>query len=832
MLDKIIKGSLPVALIITIASTVWPNGPLSILNQFSMIVSSVLVYSIGWWISGFVYKKDAEYSLARHIGLAALFAVPILAIVFAPSFLYPYIVGKGFIFRFLSIIAFVSFIYLGFTDDRFRPRITPFVAAFTLFLICMGLSTIFSIDPGRSFWSNYERMDGYINMLALFALLMPATTLRLKELEWAKLFKIHVVVASIISLVGIFQYVIGALSLKGFASLPILSLCLSQGSACRVDSTLGNSIYLGIYAALTFWLIIYAIFVKRAKGNLLPILAGVHLLAVYFSGTRGVWAGMALGLVVLLVSKYWFDGNKKAVAAVIFAGILFVGSFGSFVIYANKNGIAQNLAIVTRFSSTNTLFARWNIWKTSLISWQQKPIIGWGQENFIHAFNLNYNPAMYGQETYFDHPHNTYLGWLVFGGLLGFLAFIFLLLMSIYGVIKSNHHNEEKNDLTIPIILALFTTYFAHIFFVFDNLTSIVLFLLVSVYFGSHFSYGVLNIPQIPEKFKGFFKYGMIVVGILLVNSIVYKPSYANLTTIEAMTYQQRNQGKSPIDILNGTKAMYEKAINMDTLGTYEIREFYLQKSLEFIGLIPQVTDESIKQAIVGVAESAHTSFQTQIKDNPFDHRARFMLGLYYLNIRRYDEAVATLSEALRLAPNKQIALIYLAKAYLLKGDVGNAATYYERAISITPRNIAGYNQIRLEYIQVLMLAGQDAKALPIIRDMIPTVSKEDFNTLVSQMMQVFTNRKDLNGIVKLLNDALVLDPSNENFVLWLAQAYVASGDYNKASFTINKLSTTNPDLVNQFNNQLAGYIEGLKQQAQADADAKAAAIKEAKGKK
>ena len=92
------------------------------------------------------------------------------------------------------------------------------------------------------------------------------------------------------------------------------------------------------------------------------------------------------------------------------------------------------------------------------------------------------------------------------------------------------------------------------------------------------------------------------------------------------MTYQQRNQGKSPIDILNGTKDMYEKAINMDTLGTYEIREFYLQKSLEFIGLIPQVTDENIKQAIVGVAESAHTSFQTQIKDNPFDHRARFML--------------------------------------------------------------------------------------------------------------------------------------------------------------------------------------------------------------
>jgi hypothetical protein len=110
--------------------------------------------------------------------------------------------------------------------------------------------------------------------------------------------------------------------LKNLSALPILGLCFSQGAGCRVDSTLGNSIYLGIYAALTFWLIIFAIFGKKVKGNLLIVLAAINLLAVYFSGTRGVMLGMFLGLIVLVVSKYWFDGNKKAVAATILAGVL------------------------------------------------------------------------------------------------------------------------------------------------------------------------------------------------------------------------------------------------------------------------------------------------------------------------------------------------------------------------------------------------------------------------------------------------------------------------------------------------------------------------------
>jgi predicted Zn-dependent protease len=116
------------------------------------------------------------------------------------------------------------------------------------------------------------------------------------------------------------------------------------------------------------------------------------------------------------------------------------------------------------------------------------------------------------------------------------------------------------------------------------------------------------------------------------------------------------------------------------------------------------------------------------------------------------------------------------------------------------------------------MLSNQDEKALAVIKDLIPTASRDDFNTLVLQITQVYTQRKDLAGIVKLLKDANTIDPTNQNFVLWLAQAYVAVGDYNNAAFTINKLSTSNPEVVAQFNQQLNAYVDEMnkKQQSQA----------------
>lgn len=112
-----------------------------------------------------------------------------------------------------------------------------------------------------------------------------------------------------------------------------------------------------------------------------------------------------------------------------------------------------------------------------------------------------------------------------------------------------------------------------------------------------------------------------------------------------------------------------------------------------------------------------------------------------------------------------------MAKAHLLKGDIANAAKYYEKAISVTPGNIAGYNQLRLEYIQVLVLASQDERARDIIKDLSPVTTAAEFEALTAQIAQVLSSRTDRrNGLIKTLGEAVVANPQNQNLIFWLAE--------------------------------------------------------------
>ena len=67
-----------------------------------------------------------------------------------------------------------------------------------------------------------------------------------------------------------------------------------------------------------------------------------------------------------------------------------------------------------------------------LKGFQEKPILGWGQDGFNYVFNKYYDPAMYGQESWFDRAHNAPLDFLVAGGILGFLSYFGLFFSVLY----------------------------------------------------------------------------------------------------------------------------------------------------------------------------------------------------------------------------------------------------------------------------------------------------------------------------------------------------------------------------------------------------------------
>jgi serine/threonine protein kinase/Tfp pilus assembly protein PilF len=90
------------------------------------------------------------------------------------------------------------------------------------------------------------------------------------------------------------------------------------------------------------------------------------------------------------------------------------------------------------------------------------------------------------------------------------------------------------------------------------------------------------------------------------------------------------------------------------------------------------------------------------VKLNPRLSQAHQFLGGAYSTLGRYDEAIASISEAVRLEPNNAGAHGSLARAYWLgKGMVEEAIVELEHAVAINPQ--AGYSYLQLVFLHTLI---------------------------------------------------------------------------------------------------------------------------------
>jgi hypothetical protein len=107
---------------------------------------------------------------ALFAGLCAIFFVPFIIAdgSWFPNMFFPFITGKNFAFRILVEVLLGMYILLALREPKYRPKSSYILYALGAFVLWIGLATAMSVDPIKSFWSNFERMEGYATMLHLF----------------------------------------------------------------------------------------------------------------------------------------------------------------------------------------------------------------------------------------------------------------------------------------------------------------------------------------------------------------------------------------------------------------------------------------------------------------------------------------------------------------------------------------------------------------------------------------------------------------------------------------------------------------------------------------
>ena len=678
--------------------------------------------------------------ILRGVVLTGLFLIPFIPFPVSSAFFFPFITTKAFAWRIIVEIVFAAWLLLAFLDTAYRPKKSLILYSILGFLAIIGLADIFGITPIKSFWSNFERMEGFITLLHLGMFFLVISSV-FKEIDWKRWWNVSLAASFVMVLYSVLQII----GLK----------TINQGGV-RVDGTLGNAIYLAVY--MLFHIFIAFLFMWREWKNValrwvygLLIITQVFIL--YYTATRGAILGLLGGLLVMAVLNIRNNENKFArkMGIVTLVGLLFL--VGGFFLIRNTNFVLSS-PVLSRFSSLSSLGTeeikrqgRYFVWPMATEGFKERPILGWGQENFTYVFQKHYSPEMFHLEPWFDRAHNIFLDWMVAGGLLGLLSYLFLYVALVFSIWKktTNWSYAEKSILT-----GLVAAYFFHNFFVFDHLVSYIVFFSLLAYVHSRSEAPLSahrqasgNLPVPVQEAGSRFMIALPAISILLVSSLYFvnvKPIMTNVFLIEALKSLQ-TPGK-----MAAATQYFQKAYNASRLGRPEVLEHMLANATNI--LQSDISMEEKNSFFSFVKDAALTRNEELTEDA----RYQLITGSFLSSTGFLDEALVSLERARELIPGKQQVYFEIGAAYINKKEPLQALQIFKEAYELAPN----YLEARIIYLIGAIYAG-DRK---VESEVLSQLTEREI-VFDDRIINAYHSNGRFDKVVSLLNDRIKLDPAN-----------------------------------------------------------------------
>ncbi|MEK7186967.1 MAG: O-antigen ligase family protein [Patescibacteria group bacterium] len=609
----------------------------------------------------------SKHSL-KAIIFSGLFLIPFIPFLVSSSFFFPFITTKAFAFRVIVEIVFGAWLILALLDKEYRPRKSPILFALLSFLVVIGIANLFGEAPVKSFWSNYERMEGYVALLHLGALFLVMGSV-FRSIDWKRWWNTSLVASFLLVIYCSFQ-------LAGV-------LTINQGGV-RVDGTLGNASYLAVY--LLFHIFVALIFFFRSGKNsglkwLYGLLALLQLFILYHTATRGAILGLIGGLIIIAVLNLGSKADAKFRKVSVVGLIALVVLIGSFLLVKNSSFV-RNSPVLERFASISTeelkSGGRSFVWPMALKGIKEKPLLGWGQDNFNYIFNKYYDPNMFRLEPWFDRAHNIFLDWAVAGGLLGLASYLSLYAVLLYIIWRKDQILSwtEKSMLT-----GLIAAYFFHNIFVFDNLVSYILFfaLLAQIHSESKEQGSGLENSKRSDLEKPSIAIALPITAVLTVLVIYFvniSSLRTNLNLLKALVASQGVGGGTGESI-----TLFEKAHGGARLGRPEVVEQIEARAPTILAsnLPIETRNEFFRFASRAIVAQAETL--------PTDARYQLIAGTFYLTTGSLDEALKYLERAQELSPGKQAIRLERGIALIEKGEKQQALQVFKEAFLLAPEN-------------------------------------------------------------------------------------------------------------------------------------------------
>lgn len=638
------------------------------------------------------HMKKKNIELAVKILIYATFFVPL--IVMPRSFIFPFIVPKILVFR--TLVAVIAALYglLWYMDPaNYRPRFTPVSIAVLAFVVSFALSTFIGTDPYHSFWDNHERMLGLFTILHYGVYFFVITSMFKRWSEWRQLLWVLLCAGSLVMAVGMIQV----------ANPDFL---LNQGST-RVSSTLGNPIYVGGYGL--FLAFVAGLLMIKERNTVWRVIAAIlgflAILGIFFSGTRGSLAGFAGGVVAAAIVYAIFYKENKKVRYGSLGGVLAIVLITIILFALRDNPVVLKIPGVDRLVTTTfesvKQSARWIAWEIAWKSFKERPVFGWGPNNFFYAFNEHYNPRSldfgYG-ETWFDNAHNIIMNTLAVQGAVGLITYLGMFGVSIFVLLKRGNGRRDIHIMALSTGFLL--AHLAENISVFENPTSYLTFMVWLAFVNSSLLFGTQNAGSEAKTVVSSARpIGSLAIGItgIVVAAWVFvfnvQPARANMRAL------------ATLQILNADPVAavpyMEETLKFSSPHIDDIRS---DVSRTAAGLVQSKFQQIGKENALKIIDIVAAANKENIPLHPLDVRT-FMLASDISRLRAQItnsgqdvlDSEHYLEEALRLSPGRQQIVYALSDLKMALGDSATAEKLLQDAVAANPRISETY--VRLAYL-------------------------------------------------------------------------------------------------------------------------------------
>ena len=609
----------------------------------------------------------ALWTVRSGLGLVLL-----LPLYVAPGMVYPFTTGKAFAFQIIVEVLLPPWVLLLAISPAHRPRPSPLTISVAAFVAIVALADVTGVNPAHSFWSSFVRMDGLnglLHVLVFFAMLRSVVT---TDTGWRRYFAASSAVSVIVAVLAIGDR---------------LASPTERGGA-----TFGNPLPLGAYLLCHLFIVTFLLCREERRGRrgVLAAAAVLQAVALVATGGRGVLLALfvaAAGVVAVTAFRRGLRGPERLVRNLAVAAVVIAIAATTALFAARAAGFIPDSAPLSYAFDRRSLGIRLFLWDTAWEGIKERPLLGWGQENFYVVYGRRHDPSGWADYPWADRTHNVLLEWLFAAGVPGLLAYLALFVAAARGL-RGAARAGRLSALEATMLGGLLAGYLLQNLLAFDTLQTYVVFFSVLAFLdhvAAPESRPIADAQMVPALGGGFaFAALACLVSLVALYELNGRPMRG---AREIGVAVEAWDGRRPIAEVH---AHFENALRQGTLSRVEAAEWMASVVPEALGTRGIGTREE-RAALVRATVAALTRATDVAAVDP---KHLFMLGAVARSAIALDPAygavsTAALTRAVALGQRNPGFAYELALAHLARGAGEEAVASMQAVLARVPAHKA-----------------------------------------------------------------------------------------------------------------------------------------------